>query len=206
MNCHDALVAMLDAAPAELSGRGSGELIVHLQGCARCSRAAARLSVGGAQVLTAMTQGPRTAASPRRAPRLVLAGAALVAIIWVVASRDAAPTTLERAPAPAPTVAAVAAPVVAESPVAVRAIAPRTVPPVPKPTVQRSIVPESVTPDPITPEPVRAVALLAEAAVTPEVMTTASQPSATFAVRPPTGRRAEVRMSADTRVAVVLLH
>lgn len=203
MNCHDALAAMLDAAPAELSGLGSGELGAHLRDCRRCARAAALLSSGGTQVLATM---PHTAAPPRRAPRLVLAGAALAAIIWMVASRDAAPPTVERTPVPAPTVAAVTAPVAAESPVAVRAIAPRTVPPVPTPTVRRSIVPETVTPEPITPEPVRAVALLAEAAVVPEVMATTPRPSATFAVRPPDGRRAEVRQSADASIAIVLLH
>lgn len=206
MNCHDALAALLDAAPAELNGLGESEITIHLRGCHRCARVAALLSVGGEQVLRAVAETPRVAAVPRRAPRLVLAGVALAALALVVPGRrEDAPPAGESIPRLAVAVADAVAAEAEESPVVVQVEQPVATP------TATTAVPESVQPQPIVPVPVRAIAFVPESAVVPDVMSPPSSPpsplpAATFAVRPPVGSRAEVRRTADETITIILLH
>ena len=59
--CKNALEQLLEADPAELSGRGESELVGHLRDCERCAAVARRLLDGQAELASALGQlTPRT--------------------------------------------------------------------------------------------------------------------------------------------------
>ncbi|UCC73474.1 MAG: hypothetical protein JSV86_02620 [Gemmatimonadota bacterium] len=61
IECKTALERLLEAAPAELSGQGTSELVAHLRECERCSAVAGRLLDGQEELASALGElGPRT--------------------------------------------------------------------------------------------------------------------------------------------------
>jgi anti-sigma factor RsiW len=61
IECKTALERLLEADPAELSGHGDSELVVHLRECERCTAVAARLLDGQEELAGALSElGPRT--------------------------------------------------------------------------------------------------------------------------------------------------
>lgn len=62
IECKTALERLLEADPAELSGRGESELVVHLRDCERCAAVAKQLLEGQAELASALGElTPRTA-------------------------------------------------------------------------------------------------------------------------------------------------
>jgi anti-sigma-K factor RskA len=61
IECKTALERLLEADPAELSGRGDSELATHLQECERCAAVAKQLLAGQQELAAELGElGPRT--------------------------------------------------------------------------------------------------------------------------------------------------
>ena len=84
MNCADCHAAILDAEPAELLGRGNGELARHLRDCPRC-RSAANAIVADTRVLARLVALDSGTRATRR--RVAIAGLAAAGIVLVLGAR-----------------------------------------------------------------------------------------------------------------------
>ena len=96
MKCSQALEAMLDAEPPDLSPQGSSALALHLHSCARCSRVAATMRADVRALAAVMPPVPvRTGLPWVRWPGVALATAAAV-LLFVVMRERPAPTVPPR--------------------------------------------------------------------------------------------------------------
>ncbi|HEX6314895.1 MAG TPA: hypothetical protein VFZ73_08550 [Gemmatimonadaceae bacterium] len=192
MTCDTALELLLDAEPSELDGRDATLLGMHLRGCARCGRVAARV-VGDTRLLAhAMSAAPVRHVRRRATPVLLpaLAAAALVMAVAIRSGREE--PLLVATPGIGPAVPVAAAPVDPPEPSAANA------PPRPVTRMRRSLPARAFAP---------AVAVAPVKLETAPVESFSFGPgSSTVAVTPPPGTRATVMQTSNPKFVVVWLH
>lgn len=201
MNCHECVNGILEAEPAELTGRGDGALAEHLRSCLSCRRIAASI-IRDTRALAGVVERRRPA---WRRPAVV-AGLAAAGLLLMFGLRDHVPAPREAVTAEAQRVAPPVATVpqpdsstrLAAAP-SVR-LAPGPVPALvhaPRPA-RRPIHAVAYQPAAFVATPIRV------ASVTSEPGTSESLPM--VSVRPASGRRAAVFSTQTPGITIVWLY